>query len=275
MRYLLTILFSFSFISTLLSTPLQDRRLEKAALLELAKKLQIPEDEDLMIGTQKKWLRNHGQERWEMEQTLSPEDRAFVVDWAQKKGLYSPWTPCKTTYDKALILGATTSCMQKRLDYLTTLWEEGVRFDKIVWLTGKRPLDAKIDGLLDSCKNESEAARVIWEKASLPEEMRKIPILFIEVEMKKEGNNLKRPNTQDTIIAFLEVEPEPCRALFVSDQPFCGYQDAIIAGSLSQDFLFDTVGPGVDPSSHPLAAVITLDSISRWIYQDELNNKKK
>jgi hypothetical protein len=88
--------------------------------------------------------------------------------------------------------------------------------------------------------------------------------------MKKEGDLVKRPNTEDTIVAWVKMEPEPCKALFVSDQPFCGYQFAVIKSSLPTAFLFDLVGEGVDPTGHPLAAAITLDSIARWIYQENL-----
>ena len=68
----------------------------------------------------------------------------------------------------------------------------------------------------------------------------------------------------------MNLNPEPCKALFVSDQPFCGYQFAVIKATLPQTFLFDVVGEGVDPTIHPLAAAITLDSIARWIYQESL-----
>lgn len=88
--------------------------------------------------------------------------------------------------------------------------------------------------------------------------------------MKTEGTSLKRPNTEDTIIAWLKEIPHPCKALFVSDQPFCGYQFALIKTYLPEAFQFDLVGQGVDSTSHPLAAAITLDSIARWLYQESL-----
>jgi hypothetical protein len=165
--------------------------------------------------------------------------------------------------------------MQIRLNYLKQLWNEGTRFHEIVWLTGDRPLDKRVDGLTDVCSNESEAARILWQEADLPEEMRLLPVVFIAVPMKVEGSSQKRPNTEDTIVAWLKVSPEPCKALFVSDQPFCGYQFAVIKANLPNTFLFDLVGQGVDPSSHPAAAAITLDSIARWIYQENLITSQK
>ena len=250
--------------------PIQDRKIDPAALSQLVSALNMSEDANIVEATQKNWLRKPNQERCEVAE-LSQEQRCFVLDWATKQGLFAPWKPFYKTYDKALILGATTSRMQMRLDYLKTLWEEGIRFSEIVWLTGDRPLDQRVDGLIDRCSNESQAARLLWEEANLPEEMRILPVVFVAVPMKRDGAALKRPNTEDTIIAWLKIAPEPCTALFVSDQPFCGYQFAVIKANLPNAFLFDLVGQGVNATSHPAAAAITLDSIARWIYQESLH----
>lgn len=256
------------------SLPIQDRRIEPAALSQLQVALGIREDADVIAETQKRWLRGPNQERWEIAE-LSSEQKLFVLNWAKEQGLFTAWKPASKEYDKALILGATTSRMQMRLDYLKQLWEEGIRFKEIVWLTGDRPLDIRADGLIDRCANESEAASIIWEEASLPQEIRSLPVVFVKVPMKIEGASQKRPNTEDTIVAWLKTAPEPCKALFVSDQPFCGYQFAVVKAALPKTFLFDLVGQGVDPNSHPAAAAITLDSIARWIYQEDLIAKSE
>ncbi len=251
------------------ASPIQDRKIEPAALSELACGLGIPKEANLIEETQKHWLRMPGQEKWELSE-LSSDQRLFVLNWSLKNGIFSEWKPASKTYDKALILGSSTHFMKKRLDYLGQLWEEGVRFDEIVWLTGDRPLDKRIDGLTDCCSNESEAAHILWNETQLPDGMRNLPVVFIAVPMKNEGGVIARPNTEDTIIAWLEVCKEPCRALFMSDQPFCGYQFAVIKSNLPEAFTFDVAGLGADPSSHPAAAAITLDCIARWIYQDSL-----
>lgn len=249
--------------------PIQERKIDPVALSELTSALHIPQDADLIAETQKRWLRKPGQERWELTE-LFPEEKRFVLDWAEKQGLFAAWKPARKNYDKALILGATTSRMEMRLNYLKKLWLQGIRFDEIVWLTGDRPLDKRVDELMDRCKTESEAAHILWEGADLPEEMRKLPVVFVSHPMKQEGGSSKRPNTEDTIIAWLKVSPEPCSALFVSDQPFCGYQFAIVKTCLPKSFQFDLVGKGADPTSHPAAAAITLDAIARWLYQESL-----
>jgi|SRR5579862_986557 len=252
-----------------IAAPIQDRRIDPTALSELTSALGIPQDANIVDETQKRWLRRPDQERWELAE-LSADQRQIVLHWATEQGFFSAWRPFYNTYDKALILGATTSRMQMRLDYLKKLWEEGVRFREVVWLTGDRPLDNRVDGLLDRCSNESQAARILWEEADLPDEMLHLSVVFIAVPMKMQGGLLKRPDTKDTIVAWLAMAPEPCRAVFISDQPFCGYQFAVINACLPDAFQFDLVGSGVKASSHPSAAAITLDSIARWIYTESL-----
>lgn len=255
------------------ASPIQDHTIDPNALSQLLSALDI-HDSDTIAATQKHWLRKAHQERWEIAE-LSLEQRRWVLDWAEKQGLFADWKPVLKSYDTALILGATTSRMQMRLDYLKKLWLEGTRFHEIVWLTGERPLDTRVDALTDRCQNESDAARVIWEETILPKEMRALPVVFVSVPMKTEGGALKRPNTEDTIVAWLKIAPKPCKALFVSDQPFCGYQFAVIKSSLPDSFQFDLVGSGVDPMSHPSAASVTLDSMARWLYQENLYQTRR
>lgn len=247
--------------SLAIATPLQDRALNPQKVRELASALGIAPDADLVTETQARWLRKSGTERWEMEQ-LPEEKQTLVLNWAKQNGLLKEWRPSSTTYETALLLGATTSAMQMRLNFLSKLWNEGVRFQKIVWLTGERPLDPKVDGLTSETGTESGAARLIWERSALPEEMKKLPTLFIAVPMKENG---QRPVTQDTIEAWLKTEPNCEKALFVSNQPFCSYQFAVIASRLPPELLFDVVGP---EAKNPSAAAI-LDSVARELYSQK------
>jgi len=129
--------------------------------------------------------------------------------------------------------------------------------------------------MLKGCQDESEAARALWKQGNIPFEWKELHVSFVEVPMKTENSLKKRPNTADTIKAWLEREPTEKKLLFVSDQPFCGYQFAVVAGSLPESFSFDVVGPGADPSSHPASAAITLDTIARWLYQTEQNQSSE
>ena len=159
----------FLLTSFLFAAPIQDHKIDLDAAFELCLALNIPLNQ---------WLRKSGQERWEIAE-LSSNQRLLVFNWAKEQGLFDPWKPLCASYDKALIFGATTPRMKMRLDNLKQLWEEGIRFKEIVWLTGDRPLDPQVDHLLERCKNESEAAQILWEETDLPEEMGRLPVLFV------------------------------------------------------------------------------------------------
>ena len=254
--------------NSLIATPMQERGIDPAALSQLVAGCGLLIDDDgLVQQTQTHWLRKPGQERWQMD-ALDPEKAQFVISWAEEQQLFEEWRPSSLAYEKALILGATTGRMQGRLDYLIILWNEGVRFQEIVWLTGERPLDNKVDSFAEEWGNESVAARALWDKADLPEGMRCLPVLFVAVPMKPEG----RPNTLDTIEAWLSSSPDECKLLFISDQPFCLYQFSVIKSCLPDFFLFDLAGPGLEefPQNREFAAAVILDTIARWIYTESL-----
>lgn len=236
-------------------TPIVDHEINPSPLYEY---FDIEDDAFAWKKAQTMWLRKPGQERWEMQE-LNPEARAFVLNWAKKMGLFDEWAPSQRSYDRALILGATTSRMALRLNYLTTLWKQGFRFREVVFLTGMRPLDPRVDEMALGYKDESEAAVGLWESSDL----KGIPIRFISVPTSPSG----RPTTEDTLFAWLNESPEPGTCLFVSDQPFCGYQFAVIKKILGDEYPFEMVGPGIKDLSHPAAGAIVLDSIARWIYQ--------
>ena len=245
------------------AAPIVERKIDQQALRQLAQQLGISPDQNLLEQTQHQWLRKPGTERWDMRE-FAPEKRDAVLNWGKKNGIYAEWSPSRKEYDKALILGATAEWMQRRFDYLIDLWKQGVRFKEIVWLTGERPLIPGIDGLADRCANESEVARVFWKEANLPDGMRDVAVQFFDLPM----DGAKRPTTADTVILWAKENPGPCSILVVSDQPFCGYQYAVLETYLPEQIDFELVGKECDQLSHPLAAPVTLDSLARWIYQE-------
>ena len=68
------ILLIFSLCSLVHASPIQDRKIESAALWELALELGIPPGANLIEETQKRWLRKPTQERWELNE-ISPKQR--------------------------------------------------------------------------------------------------------------------------------------------------------------------------------------------------------
>lgn len=233
-------------------------------LLKLLDVMNVPHDgtlSSIVAETQKYWIRPAGKERWEIEGEL--ENKTEVMELASELGFIHEIYPLKQEYDYCLLFGATVARMEKRLNYAVKLWNKGVRFKKIVFLTGARPLDPAADQLTDICKTEAEAADYIWKHADLPEEFSELPVTFVEAQMLSTLSGFKRPTTADTINAWVCLEPTPGTCLGISNQPFCLYQEVVADSCLPKAFEFEVVGEGVSPDR--LSGPVLLDTIARWI----------
>ncbi len=236
-------------------------------LLNLLKQMDVSHEGTLpsiVQATQKQWLRPAGKETWHIDE-LSAEKREIILSYAEKLGFIQECLPQKKHYTYAHILGATTGRMEKRISYLVQLYEKGIRFDHVVILTGARPLDPAIDTLLEGCKIESDAGHVLWQTAKMPEGMRKIPVTFVDTPMIKTEKGERRPNTGDTILAWMAMSPVPGTNLFISNQPYVLYQDAAVRAYLPADRV-ETIGEGAKLTAQNSAVI--LDTIARWLYSE-------
>ncbi len=165
------------------------------------------------------------------------------------------------------------------------LWEKGIRFEKLVVLTGQRPLDKTLESsqlLLDTThptlhfkqgkqlnvklpSTEIGMINYTFNHIKMPKTWEAIPFVYVDTPMQKTENGiLRRPNTQDTINEWLtRYNPKPGSILALSNQPFVGYQDAVLRKYLPPNFVIDTVGD-VDWEDEGVATI--LDSLTRWIY---------
>lgn len=202
------------------------------------------------------WLRKPGQQRWEQED-LNDCSKAFVQQWAEKHGLYDTVLPKNDeddSYDTAFIIGATTPVMKERLRFLAYLWENGTRFDKIVWLTGERSLDPRVDQPLG--ETEADAARTIWEMESVPAEMKMLPVQFIAST---------QPALEGTLKAWLDEQDgdDEGDCLFITNQPYCAFHYAKISQILPAS-RYDYEVAGYRATGTPSAANI-LDTVARYV----------
>lgn len=236
------------------------------ALLELTGVDNDGTYDSILEQTQKKWLRPTGKERWQIAD-VDAEKRFFIIELAQKLGFIEEIRPQGRDYEYGVVLGGTVGKMEERFNYLIQLWKEGVRFKQIVFLTGMRPLDPAVEMIQENCKNESEASRMIWKNASIPNQIRQLAVTFIEVPMFITEKGAKRPSTKDTFIAWA-ASAKPGRTLVISNQPFCLYQHALALSCLPSSFQVETVGPAANKEKE--LGVVVLDSIAQWIYYSSL-----
>jgi hypothetical protein len=230
----------------------------------------------IIEATQKHWVRKPGQERWQMEKVIV-QDEAYVLSLINDLNLIQEVTPKKKHYTHVLLLGSTLTTFQKRLEYLHSLFEQGIQFGTIYCLSGDRPLDPAIekeDVLIamkknhePTPKNESEMMQFVMEHSPFGKNLAKIPIVYVRCPMKKEG----RPNTADTLLKWLELHPKKGSILVISNQPFIQYQHLVVQTCVDNGFDVETVGPKRE--AHQLE--IYLDQIARQLIWAKLFQEKK
>jgi len=253
--------------------------------------------QDIIAQTQKPqpegWLRNPGSERFNMVDyyaSRKEELRPLCVTL----GLVSDVLPKKKYYDYVLMHGANMLTMRARIAFLVRIWQDGVRFKKLVFLTGQRDLDPVIeapalftdrqqtvlpiraDWQIDSCllpTTETAGIKVLYEQADVPVELRSVPVTIVDAPktLNNDGQWV-RPNTKGTVDTWLLSNPTPGVCLAISNQPFVGYQDATARALLPASFTLETVGVAAPAASESVS--IWLDSLARWLYSDARSKNK-
>lgn len=242
--------------------------------------------DSIVAETQKKWLRPRDQERWHM---VSPYEslRDKLQPLFDQMGLLSEVRPQYNEYEYALLNGDTLKYFRPRIAFLFLLFEEGVRFQKLIVCTGARPLDPdeepetmffdRDNGIApirddyqlpaELPKTETDIAHMLFDQAIFPVWFTEsVAIEFVDTPMQKHTDgSVRRPNTGDTIHHWLDRYPKPGSVLSISDQPFVCYQHAVLKTLLPPPFVVETVGPAADK---PITVGIFLDNLARWLYQE-------
>jgi hypothetical protein len=263
--------------ATLLLHALVDKNNQPTTpLLKLLKKTGCPHDNTLpsiVASAQKNLLRQPGKERWE-NKTNALLDDAYLLLF---EGLYliQEIVPSQKSYDYALLLGGVLDDVRTRLTYLISLWDKGIRFNSLVILTGQRPLDSRIENeeslVHNNSKNvpppttESEMIQCVFAQTNLPTEWKNL-LSTVDMPMQKMADgSCRRPNTEDTVVEWLRGHnPRPGTILAISNQPFIGYQHAVLRKNLP-DFRIETVGPAYEDNE---SISTILDAAARWIYNE-------
>jgi hypothetical protein len=231
---------------------------------------------EIVKATQKAWLRPHGKERWQVEETYDEPTRERIVQICQKMGLLDAIRPKQTHYRYCCILGAALPTVVKRIEFAAQLHDEGIAFDEIVFLTGDRDLDEAIDkvSILDELpKNETQGMIALYAVMDLPERFKRLPLHVVDVPKIATEKGLVRPNTQSTMVYWTKKVIDRGSVLFISNQPYICYQNAVACMVMPETLSFETVGFAINKSYY-LRASLLLDTVARWLYQEnQLQNR--
>jgi hypothetical protein len=237
--------------------------------------------EHLVAETQKQWLRPPDSERWQLQETASKSEKKQLMHLFESIGLVSAIAPIQLQYDYILFMGGDLPGNLERLDYLNKLWHQNVRAKKIIFLTSSRPLDPihesyeKIRFIINKANlpinTEYDLLKMLYSQMQLPSELRAIPIEYVNTPHQIRNGRTYRATTPDTIMQWLQQHPKPGSCLVISSQPLIGYQDAVARTLLNHNFYIESVGPQADNN---VTTLEFLDSLARWIYQENEYLKK-
>lgn len=226
--------------------------------------------------TEAGWMRKDGCERWHIADT-NLENKSGFFDVFHKLHLIDEIAPKHQHYDYLVLMGAAYGRITSRLQYAIQLWKQGIRFDKVVILSGARALtDTELTALHKDYNvkdtdlvpvTEAELMQFVYSTMPMPAEMRQIAVTLIDAPMKKNQSGiLVRPTTGDTVIEWMKLKPAAGSCLVISNQPYVGYQDSVAKALLPHDFIVETVGE----KSYDLIVGIYLDTVARNLYQEKI-----
>lgn len=221
--------------------------------------------ETVVAGTQKSWLRPSGQERWEMADPLA-HYKGRLLPLFDQLGMVQAMYPAQKQYTYAVILGSLYTNVKNRLVFLIHAWQQGLRFKKLIFLTGARPLRIDEQEALQSkissrsFATETDMMQAIYETMEMSDDFRKVPLVVVDAQAQQ---GARRPTTADTIKAWLTLQPEPGSIIAISSQPHLGYQQAVLKTFLPKSFSVETVGRAALETTRVSEY---LDALARWLY---------
>ncbi len=251
--------------------PLISAELPYPALEKLLNVLEVPHGPDLQSivdATQTRWIQKD-KERWEFEKR-NEDKRDLLLPLFKELGMIDTVDASGTMYDYALVYGATYGSVVARIEHLVSQYKRGVRFSQVVLLTGQRQLGSFIGERGLPYKTETEMMLDLWKTMPMPESLRTLPYLLVDAPEQEKNGQLVRPTTKDTLVEWLKTKPTPGTCLFVSNQPFSGYQEAVAKCALPSSFTIETIGRQADPK---MPVAILLDNLARWLYQENERDK--
>ena len=271
-------------LNMFLSTEILADQQELAKQLDsLLTTLRIPHKPDFssMVETSQRWRRAPDQERWQLPDIkIDRATEAKAISLLREIGLIDGLTPSQKEFDYILLLGATVPRMQQRLEHLARLWQSGVRYKQLVFLTGQRPLTPEIDKVDELIANtsghlatkdsrpatESEAAVMLFQSTPLMPDMRAVPVVFVDSPRQWNQTYWQRPNTRDTLKTWMRRNPRAGSVLVMSEQPSAHYQQEVVRQELPETFSVD-IAARAAASGTRLA--ILLDALALWLHNSK------
>ena len=210
-------------------------------------------------------------ERWDTQEekewhAVISDKKALLLNDLESLGMIDSVEPKQKSYRYALVMGATTGSVAKRLDYLASLKQNGLNFKEIVLLGGERQLrDIEKDGLPEHITTEAQMMEYLCAHHAT---LKNDTALLVNAPMAKHSDGtFIRPNTDDTIVYFSKIAPADGSCLVISNNPYVLRQTKVAQRILDQ-VRFPTEGAGKKVNPETIDIVMLMDEFARTIYEE-------
>lgn len=219
-----------------------------------------PTFSQLSTIAQQNFLRPKGTERWHLDPLLFKDKEAKLLPLLNQLGFIEAVPPAPGHYDYLIIFGFVTINVENHLNYIAQFLDNNtITCNHIVLLTSSLPLDPALNV---PHATEVELMLSHYQKSDLANR----PVTCIDVPY----NPPSRPNTEDTVKAWLATQPTPGSCLALSGQPFIRRQTQILKTVLPSNFTITATGP----ASEELPIALYLDELARALYQEAMSTQE-
>ncbi len=227
--------------------------------------------ENVIKQTSFRWLRPKFMERWHRYCSLDREQKKELGELIKNSVLDKEKLPKQKHYDVLVVCCGWYPIIQKRIDFLIKLHNQGITFDKIYLLGTTRPLkngpddEKKLIPLLKQKNiklNEMAMIEYLWHQTLMPDSLRSIPVELFNATKSSDGFRATMADVLKVMINNIKIT-KGSNFLLVTNNPYICMHDAVAKKVLEPyEVNVETVGAAME--GEELEDV--LDSIARCLY---------
>ena len=228
----------------------------------------------LIKATQNIWRRPLGSEIEDLQPRFVQHTQK-LRQLCNQIGICVPILPRMKAFKYGLVLGGAAATMHARLLFLENLIANGtVTIEQLVLLASNRPISMAAACEMEDVSRylrdtshlstETDIVKALIHSTDLFPIIKKIPMIFTQSVAETHDT---RARTGNTVIDWLQTNPQPDTCLAISTAPFICYQHLTLRTLLPASFSIETCGP-IDPCmTSDIEVDVCLDSLARALYQ--------
>ncbi len=232
-------------------------------LKEIFKITEIKNVDDLesaISQSSSKWLRPKFMEKWHGYSFLDKHKKEELTKLIKASDLAKERPPKQKHYNAAIIIGYTTERIQKRINYLIKLCEQGIVFDKIYLLSATRNFKISTEvgqSAVSSLSKKNIPIEDLWDQASKSELFKEVPIEIIKIHKISNNFGVTSEKLLKTVMERYNGETKGKKILLVADARSAGSKSSLAEKVLEPyEIELETVWQGCSIDNESIESIL-------------------